>query len=400
MTTVLPDIAIVGAAALPVGRLTPKDNSLPQGLEHDRLGAVVIDALNDAGIGKNDVGSAIFTQNPPTTRQLGFGTFMTAQLGLQCTGLVTEVSQLGITGGVAFDQAVAQVQLGQSNFALALGVVIQSNGDSRTAMDNGIRAVGDVNFQSPFGIPPIGWYALDAARYMHETGVKRRDIAQVSIKSRDHARLNPLAQFRSPLTIDDVLAQRPIVEPLGLLEVPARADGAICLVVCTVDQAKELNRPYVTVKGRGFYHEGFHQIGEHPHDMTAFPSAHKASQTALEQAGVSLDAIDLFELYAPCTITEVLVSESLGLFPRGESIKALLDGDTRITGSTPINSSGGCLSRGHPPQITALYGLYELREQLLQRAGERQVPGADLGLHTCELGNYNAALTHILEAPQ
>lgn len=400
MPGALPEIAIVGAAALPVGRLTPKDQSTPAGLEHDHLVAVANAAIKDAGVTNANVGSAIFTQNPPTTRQLGFGTFMTAQLGLRCTGLVTEVSQLGITGGVAFDQAMAQVQLGQSDFALALGVVIQSNGDPRAAMDNGIRAVGDVNFQSPFGIPPIGWYALDAARYMHETGLTRRDMAQVAVKSRYHASLNPLAQFRKPLTLDEVLSQRPIVEPLGLLEVPARADGAICLVVCTTEQARELQRPYVTIKGRGFYHEGYHQIGEHPHDITAFPSARKSADTALAQAGVSLADIDLFELYAPCTITELLVSESLGLYPKGASVKALLDGDTRIDGSRPINSSGGCLSRGHPPQITALYGLYELREQLLGRAGKRQVSGAKLGFHTCELGNYNAALTHILEGPR
>lgn len=398
--TLTSDVAIIGAAALPIGRLTPRDNSLSGDLEHDILSTVIIDALEDAGISNSDIGSAIFTQNPPTTRQLGFATFMAAQLGFHCNGMVTEVSQLGITGGVAFDQAAAQIQLGYCDFSIASGVVVQSQGDAKMAMENGIRAVGDVNFQSPFGIPPIGWYALDAIRYMHETGASRKDIAQVAIKSRNNALLNPMAQFRKPLTIEEVLEQRPIVEPLGLFEVPARADGAISLVISSVDKAKELNRPYVTVKGRGFFHEGFHQIGEHPHDMTAFPSAYKAAATALDQAEVNLGDIDLFELYAPCTITELLVCESLGISSRGKSIQMLIEGKTLPSGSHPINTSGGCLSRGHPPQITALYGLYELREQLLNRAGKRQVKNAKLGLHTCELGNYNAALVHILEAPE
>ncbi len=399
--TPLPEIAIIGAAATPVGRLTSKNKDTLDKLEHEVLSEIIADALGDAGISNDDVGSAIFTANPPTTRQLGFATFMAAQLGLRCSGMLCEVSQLGITGGVALDQAIAQVQLGHCNFAIASGVVIQSQGDIRTAMDHGIRAVGDVNFQSPFGIPPIGWYALDAMRYIHETGTTREDIAQVAVKSRNHAIENPLAQFRKPLTIEEVLAQRPVVEPLGLLEVPARADGAICLVVTTVDQAKELRRPYVVVKGRGFCHEGFHQIGEHPHDMIAFPAARLAARTALESANISLTDIDLFELYAPCTITEVLVAESLGITERSSSIKALKDGVTSAKGSHPINTSGGCLSRGHPPQITALYGVYEIREQLLGRANaKRQVHNAQLGLHTCELGNYNAALTHILEAEQ
>ncbi len=395
-----PRVAILGAAATPVGRLAPRHGQMADGLEHDILAEVAADAMADAGIGPADVGAAIFTQNPPTTRQLGFSTYMMAQLGLRCDGLVTEVSQLGLTGGVAFDQAAAQIQLGQANVALALGVVRQSLGDIGTAMDFGIRAVGDVNFQSPFAIPPIGWYALDCARYMHEHGVKREDIAQVAIKSRDFARHNPLAQFRKPLTMLEIMEQRPIVEPLGLYEVPARADGAICLVLCSEDMARASARPYVVVTGRGFHHEGYHQIDDHPHSMTHFESARRAVKASLEAAGTTLEKVDLAELYAPCTITEVLVTESIGMFGPGEGVRALLDGVTASGGACPVNTSGGCLARGHPPQITGLYGLLELREQLLGLAGERQVPGAQRALHTCELGNYNATLAHVLETGQ
>jgi len=396
----LPRVAILGAAATPVGRLAPRDGAMASGLEHDILAAVAADAMADAGVAPGDVDAAIFTQNPPTTRQLGFGTFMMAQLGLRCRGLVTEVGQLGLTGGVAFDQAAAQVQLGQAVYALALGVVRQSLGDPGTALDFGIRAVGDVNFQAPFALPPIGWYALDCSRYMHEHGVTRAQIAEVAVKSRRHARHNELAQFRQPLDTATVLAQRPIVEPLGLLEVPARADGAICLVLCSEEQALASGRPYVTIAGRGFFHEGCHQIGDHPHDMIAFPSARQAVASALASAGVALADIDLAELYAPCTITEILVSEAIGLFQPGQGCRALLAGETSVGGRIPINTSGGCLSRGHPPQLTGLYGLLELREQLLGRAGGRQVQSARLGLHTCELGNYNATLAHVVEGPR
>jgi acetyl-CoA acetyltransferase len=394
-----PRVAIVGAAATPVGRLAPRYGDMAPGLEHDILADVVSDAIVEAGVVPDAIDAAIFTQNPPTTRQLGFGTFMMAQLGLQCRGLVTEVGQLGLTGGVAFDLAAAQVQLGQADYALALGVVRQSLGELSTALDFGIRAVGDVNFQAPFAVPPIGWYALDCARYMHEHKVSRAQIAEVAVKSRRHARHNELAQFRELLTIEAVLEQRPIVEPLGLLEVPARADGAICLVLCSEETARASGKPYVTVAGRGFFHEGYHQIGDTHHDITAFPSARLAVDEALAQAGVGLKQIDLAELYAPCTITEILVTEAIGLFPRGDGWKAVAEGETGIGGNIPVNTSGGCLSRGHPPQVTGLYGLLELREQLLGRARERQVEGARLALHTCELGNYNATLAHVLEAP-
>ena len=123
-------------------------------------------------------------------------------------------------------------------------------------------------------------------------------------------------------------------------------------------------------------------------------------EQALQLAGATLADIDLAELYAPCTITEILVTEAIGLFPRGQGYRGALDGDTALGGRIPVNTSGGCLSRGHPPQITGLYGLLELREQLLGRAHQRQVEGARLGLHTCELGNYNATLAHVVEAPK
>lgn len=203
-----PRIAILGAVATPVGRLAPRYGAIAPGLEHDILAGVAADAMAEAGVAPGDIDAAIFTQNPPTTRQLGFATFMTAQLGLQCRGLVTEVGQLGLTGGVAFDQAAAQIQLGQADYALALGVVRQSLGELSTALDFGIRAVGDVNFQSPFALPPIGWYAMDCARYMHEHGVSRAQIAEVAVKSRRHALHNELAQFRKPLKIGEVLEDR------------------------------------------------------------------------------------------------------------------------------------------------------------------------------------------------
>ena len=76
-----------------------------------------------------------------------------------------------------------------------LVLFVQSGGNPSIALDNGIRAVGDVNFQAPFGIPPIGWYALDCNRYMAEFNVTRESIAQVTVKSRELAQHNPIAQF-------------------------------------------------------------------------------------------------------------------------------------------------------------------------------------------------------------
>jgi acetyl-CoA C-acetyltransferase len=143
-----------------------------------------------------------------------------------------------------------------------------------------------------------------------------------------------------------------------------------------------------------------HQISDVPNDMIAFDSVREASATAYAQAGIGPAQIDLAELYAPCTIVEVLVSEAIGLVPRGQGAHAAMAGETRLGGRIPISTSGGLTSRGHPAYVTSLYNYIELADQLRARAGERQVRGARFGLATGELGNYNAAMVHILEAMQ
>ena len=131
--------------------------------------------------------------------------------------------------------------------------------------------------------------------------------------------------------------------------------------------------------------------------MTDFVAARKATAQALAEAGMSLVDLNLAELYAPCTISEILVAEALGISARGRGGADAASGATAVGGRMPVNTSGGCLSRGHPPSLTGLYGLLELREQLLGLAGTRQVKDAQRALHCCELGNYNAALVHVLE---
>jgi acetyl-CoA C-acetyltransferase len=209
-----------------------------------------------------------------------------------------------------------------------------------------------------------------------------------------------LAQFRKPITLEQVLAQAPIVEPLGLFEVPGRGDGAVCIVLASEDVAKASGRAYARLRGQSFFHEGAHQISEVPNDMIALIAAQTAGARALAEAGVTPADIDLAELYAPCTIVEVLVSEALGLVPRGQGAKQCAEGQTSLGGRIPICTSGGLMSRGHPAYVTPLYSFVEIADQLRGRAGERQVENARLGLTSAELGNYNAAIVHVLEAVQ
>lgn len=389
---------ILGAAGIPCGRIQASPDQDLQILEHEILVGCVLDAVSCAGVTKEAIQAMVFCHPRPYTQQLYFGTFMANYMRLATNGVVMEVVGNGMTGGLAFDQAAQMIEAGRADVALALGVNFETAIGSAEHMNRSMRATGDVAFHTPFGFTPISWYAMDAMRYMHEYKYTRADIASVAVKNRYHASMNPLAQYRERVTLQDVLEQRPIVEPFGLFEVPPRSDGAACIVLASEDYARSLQRPYARVIGRGFHHEGAHQISEVPSDMIAFQSARLASAQAYTEAGVQPQDIDFAELYAPCTIVEVLVSEAMGFAAKGEGARCAVAGETTLGGRIPICTSGGLIARGHPPFITPLYSYVEAYEQLTGQAGGRQVRDAELGVTACELGNYNAALVHVLEA--
>lgn len=391
-------VALIGASAIPNGRHQTTEDEELQVLENEIMTRLVAEAVQDAGISKEDIQSLVFTLPRPYTRQKYFHTFLVGQLRLACRGSVMEVMGNGMTAALAFDKACDEILLGRADVALALGINMESAVPAAEHMMSSMRTTGDVDFHTSAGFTPIAWYAMDAMRYMHETGATREQLAAVAVKNRHHASLNPLAQYRKPITLEEVLAQRPIVEPLGLYDVPPRGDGAACLVLASEEVAKSLGRPYVLVRGRGFYHDGSHQINDVPNDMIGFEAAARASRDAYAQAGITAADLDVVELYAPCTIVEVLVTEAIGLVPKGHGARAAAAGETRLGGRIPVSTSGGLTSRGHPAYVTSLYNYVELAEQLRGRAGARQVKNARFGLSTGELGNYNAALVHILEA--
>ena len=381
-------IAVIGIGAVPVGRYR-------DALEHELLLEALKQAVEDAGVRKYDIGGLVFSHPRTYTKQRYFATFMAGYLRMQSSATVLEVVGDGMTGGFTLDKAIDEILLGKCKICVALGVSMETQVASAEHMNMTMRAVGDVDFQAPFGFTPISWYAMDAVRYMHEHGATREQLASVAVKNRRHAGLNPIAQYRDELTLEEVLDARPIVEPLGLLEVPPRSDGAVAVILSDLETAERSGRPYAVVRGRGFFHEGAHQISDKPNSMIRLEAAREASRLAYDDASISAEDIDFAELYAPCTIVEVLASEALGLCPEGQGALWAERGETTLGGSIPLCTSGGLLSRGHPPLVTPLYNVIEVVQQLRGEAGERQVGGAELALTSAELGNYNAALVHV-----
>ena len=214
-------------------------------------------------------------------------------------------------------------------------------------------------------------YAASSRAYMKSSGATREDFAQVAVKSHRHAALNPYAQYRTEVTVDDVLASREIAPPLTLLMCSPIGDGAAALVVCSPGMARRLGaqvrvRACALVSGRD------RRPGE--------PGAvERAAETAYEQAGLGPGDLDVVELHDAAAPAELIIYEELGLCGEGEGPALLASGATALGGKIPVNLSGGLLSKGHPIGATGCGQLVELADQLRGRCGQRQATGARVG---------------------
>lgn len=220
-------------------------------------------------------------------------------------------------------------------------------------------------------------YAMRAQRYMHDFGYSIEDLARVSVKNRRNGTANPAAQFREPVTVDDVLASRPVSDPLTLLQCCANSDGAAAVLVTTADVARRLGRPAITVEASvvssGTYHHGWRDA-TWP-DITA-----NAVRTAYDQADVTPDDIDVAEVHDAFSVAECLYYEAMGFVARGEGARALAEGAFDIDGRVAVNPSGGLLSRGHAIGASGVAQVVEAYRQLTDQADGRQVQAATTAL--------------------
>ncbi|MBI2170102.1 MAG: thiolase family protein [Actinobacteria bacterium] len=220
----------------------------------------------------------------------------------------------------------------------------------------------------------MDFYAAAARAYMGQSGATAEDFADVAVKNRAHAALNPRAQFRELVSREDVLASRAVADPLTLLMCSPIGDGAAAAVLCAKDVATRLGverpvdvRASVLLTGRN----------RGPGEPDA---VQRAARKAYDLSGVDPAELDVIELHDAAAPAELMLYEELGLCEKGDGPRLLAKGDTRLGGRHPVNTSGGLLSKGHPIGATGLAQIAEIVWQLQGRAGDRQVEGARVGL--------------------
>ena len=252
---------------------------------------------------------------------------------------------------------------------------------------------GPASTDAVWGNTLVGSYALAAARHMHDYGTTSEQLAEIAVTMRAHASANPLAQYRDPLTVDDVLSSRMVADPLHLLDCCVISDGGGACVVTSDERAKDLRKPPAHILGAA--HATTHHMNISQMSDVNLTAAAQSGQLALKRAGVSLADVDVLQLYDSFTITVLLTLEDLGFCAKGEGGRFVEDGRLRWDGPLPTNTDGGGLSACHP----GMRGMFLLVEAVRQLRGEgtaRQVANAEVALVHGTGGYLSTGATVIL----
>jgi acetyl-CoA acetyltransferase len=328
----------------------------------------VVAALRDAGLEKGQIQAAVCGNV-----QFGGGAGQTVLRSLGMTGLpVTNVENACASGGSAFREALAWVEAGWVDVALAFGV------EMLTHSAGGLIESNRPDIAAQVGLPLPGLYALKAQHYMAEYGATPEQLASVVVKSRRNARTNEYAYFRDPVTVDAVLASPPISDPLTLFQCCPNVDGAAAVVIASQEFAKRHSGSAGQVRVTGCGVSSGHPI-DRPGSIA--DATERAAAQAYEQAAVGPEDVDVCEVHEPFTIAEILHYEGLGFCGEGEGAAYVAEGRADVDGAgVAVNPSGGLLSRGHPLGASGVAQIAEVVWQLRGTANGRQRENARVGM--------------------
>jgi acetyl-CoA C-acetyltransferase len=235
------------------------------------------------------------------------------------------------------------------------------------------RIAGDYvdQFEGIYGTSTIALYALVAQRHMHQYGTTSAQLAEIAVACRKHASLNPVALYRDPITVGDVLKSPIISSPLHLLDCCVITDGGGAVVLVSSERARDLPKPPVRILGSA---EAVAHTSAGKRDYLVSAAA-QSGPRALAEAGVRHDDIDMAMIYDSFTITVLMTLEDLGFCKKGEGGRFVERGRLQLGGDLPINTDGGGLSSNHPG-MRGIFLIIEAVRQLRGECGERQVKDA------------------------
>ncbi len=378
-----------------------KFGKLPDLSIKDMTRIAVEDALADADISKEVIDAAYFANT--AQGYMEGQVFVRGQIALRDMGFegipMANVENACASGSTALNLAIQQILSGSGDVTLAASAeklfnpdkqkmlslfdsgwditMVEENKRHLLALGEGVVPPPGTMSDRPYSVF-MDVYAAFCRFHMREFGTTQRQMAAVSAKNHQHSVENDKAQYRTAMSVEDVLAAPPISYPLTLPMCAPISDGAAAAIVCNevglkriVGARKRAVHVLASVIQTG--------IQRAPEDYKRHITA-LAAKRAYEKAGIAPENVSVAEVHDATAMGEIIQSENLGFFEFGDGGPAAERGDTKIGGRIPINPSGGLESKGHPIAATGLGQIYELVTQLRGEAGPRQIDHAKVAV--------------------
>ena len=364
-------VSVVGIGKTPFGAFPDRD-----------LRSLAVEAgekcLKNAHVAASQV-DAFFLGNfagPSFVGQNHLAPYISTALGIQGVPS-TRIEAACASSGSAFYHAFTGVASGVYDVVLVVGVEKMTSQPTPKVTEI-LAGAGDCAGEVKAGSTFASLFAMIARRHMHQFGTTSQHLAAVAVKNHANGALNPDAQMRKVITLEQAMASKPIADPLNLYDCSLISDGAAAVLLVPTERAAEFTDKPVRVMGIAQASD-FVALDQKP-DITTFPAVRRASERAYRMAGVGPTDVQLAELHDCFTIAEIVAMEDLGFVERGQGGPYTLQGHTARTGSRPVNTSGGLKSKGHPVGATGAAQICDLVLQMRCEAGERQVPRHSVGL--------------------
>jgi len=342
------------------------------------------EAYQDAGIDPKEVQAGWLGTFAPDQAG-GFmgqaGSFLATAISLKDRP-VTRVTNYCATGMEAIRNAAFAVAAGVFDIVIAVGCEKMRDVGPRESLIKQIITHGHPIIGKGQTAP--GMFAMMATVHFKRFGTTKEDLAKVAVKNHYNGVRNPKAHFRKEIKLEQALKAPLISDPLGLFDCCPTTDGAAAAILTTPALAKQIkkNGEYILVKGMGLSVVTDTRYFEPGNEYTGFHATQNAAKLAYKDAGIKdpVKELDCAEVHDCFTITEILNYEDLGLCKKGEGGAFIREGRSALSGDMPVNTSGGLKSCGHPIGASGVRMTYEIYQQLLGRAGDRQIKDAELGL--------------------
>ena len=345
--------------------------------------------FRDAGVWPSQVESFYLGNfaGPSFVGQNHLAPYVATALGMRFIP-ATRIENACASSGSAFYLAWREVASGASDMSMVIGVEKMTTQPTPRVTEI-LAAAGDCSTEIRAGSTFPSLFGMIARRHMYQYGTKREHLAAVAVKNHENGALNPDAQMRKVITLEQAMAGKPIADPLNLYDCSLISDGAAAVILAPFDREG--------IRVLGVAQASDYLALDQKEDITTFPSLRAAARSAYGQAGLGPRQIDFAELHDCFTIAEIVAMEDLGFCERGQGGFFSAAGETRRGGSMPLNASGGLKSKGHPVGATGAAQICDVVQQLRGAAGERQLERHSIGLAQNLGGSGGTCVVSILE---